>query len=135
MATWSSSQKRTERRWPHWIEESPAHSSFLTNPTLIPLFVPSCQQIRPHQLVQIPIEHAVHVADLLARAQVFHHSIRLQNVRADLRAEIDVEFGILDVFADGLLLLQLEFVDARAENAHRLFFVLVLRALVLAGYD
>ena len=63
------------------------------------LLFPSCQKIRSNQLIQIAIEHAIDIANLHARAQVLHHAIRLQDVGADLRAEVDLELGVFDLLA------------------------------------
>ena len=51
---------------------------------LFPLLFPAQLQVRPHQLVQVPVQHAIHVANLHARAQVLHHAVRLQDVGANL---------------------------------------------------
>src|ERR1019366_235350 len=101
--------------------------------TLRPLLFPSQLQIRPDQLVQIPVEHAIDIANLDSRPQVFHHAIGLQHVRADLRPEVNVEFGIFDAFGYRALLLQFVLVKPRTEDAHGALAVLVLRTLVLAG--
>ena len=100
---------------------------------LTALLFPPRQQIPPDQLVQIAVQHAIDIADLDPRAQVLHHAVRLQHIRTDLRAEVDVELRIFNVLGLCALLLQLVFVEPRAQNAHRLLAVLVLRALVLAG--
>src|SRR4029077_19008970 len=42
--------------------------------------------------VDVTVEHAVHVADLLFRPVIFHQLIRMQHVAADLAAERDLLF-------------------------------------------
>jgi hypothetical protein len=84
-----------------------------------------------HRL-QIPFEHAVHIADRQLGAVVLDHAVGRQHVAADLAAEVDVELGILGLARLFLLLLQLVLVEACAELLERAVAVLVLRALVLA---
>jgi hypothetical protein len=38
--------------------------------------------------LQIAIEYAIDIANFNLRSMVFHHSVWLQNIRADLRSEI-----------------------------------------------
>src|SRR6266481_125913 len=89
-------------------------------------------QICLHERPQIAIQHAIHVADLQFRTVILDHPVRLQNILPDLRTEINVQFRILNLFRDLALLLQFEFVKLRAQHAHRLLFVLMLRPLILA---
>src|SRR6266704_658817 len=46
-------------------------------------------QVGLDEHVDVAVEHAVDVADLLLRPMVFHHLIRMQHVTADLAAEPD----------------------------------------------
>ncbi len=48
------------------------------------------QQVRAHERVEVAVEHALHVAGLVARAQVLDERVGVQDVGADLRAEVDV---------------------------------------------
>jgi hypothetical protein len=85
--------------------------------------------------LQISVNDAVYIPDLGLRAMVFDHSIRLQDVGTNLGAEVDIEFGILDLSCDLALLLHFELVELRSQHAHGAIFVLVLRAFILAGRD
>ncbi len=52
---------------------------------LLPLLLlPSQLQIRPNQLVQVAVQHAIDVSDLYSGSQVFYHAIGLQYIRANL---------------------------------------------------
>ena len=82
--------------------------------------------------LEVSVEHLVHVAYFHFGAVVLGHAVGLQDVRADLRAEVDVELGVFELLGFGALLFELVFVEARAQHLHRLLAVLVLRALVLA---
>src|SRR5882672_9224786 len=92
-------------------------------------------QISLHKRPQISIQHAIHVAYFQLGAVILDQAIGLHNVRADLRSKTNVELGILDLPGDLALLLHLELVQLRAQHAHRLIFVLVLRALILTTGD
>ena len=85
--------------------------------------------------LEVAVEDFVDVADFDAGAEVFGHAVGLQDVAADLRAELDVELGVFELAADGLFLFELVLVEAGAQHLHRLLFVLVLGALVLAAGD
>ena len=85
---------------------------------------------------EVAVEDAIHIAYFDAGAEIFSHAVRLQDVAAYLGAEADVELGVFELLGDGLLLVELVLVEARAEHLHRALFIFVLRALVLAaGYE
>src|SRR5690349_15841641 len=71
------------------------------------------------QAVQIAVQDAARVADLVLRPQVLHELIRLQDVRADLASPADVLLLARQVRLLRLLLLLLQRVEARAQEAHR----------------
>src|SRR6185437_472010 len=64
-------------------------------------------QIAPDEGVEITIEHTVDVSDLYARAKVLRYPVGLENVAANLRAEVDLELRVLELLACRALLLQL----------------------------
>src|SRR5581483_785374 len=102
-------------------------------PSRGPLHRTSHLQVGANERPQIAVQHPVHVPHLHLRTVIFHHPVGREHVRPDLRAEIDVQFGVLNFLALGALLLQLIFVELRSQNAHSTIAILVLRALVLAG--
>jgi len=55
-------------------------------------FSPASQQIGADERLQVAIEHAVHVAHLGFGAVILDHAVGLQDVGANLRAEVVVEF-------------------------------------------
>ena len=54
-------------------------------------------QIAANERIEVTVEHPVHIADLHTRAQVLGHAIGLQDVAADLRTEVDLEFGVFEL--------------------------------------
>src|SRR5580658_5245136 len=90
-------------------------------------------QVAADERLEITIEYAVDVADLDARTEVLRHSIRLQNVAANLRAEVDLQLRVFELLARRALLLEFVFIEPRAKHLHGFLFVLMLRALVLAS--
>ena len=88
-----------------------------------------------HEAVEIAVKHAVDVALVELRADVFHQAVRRQHIVADLAAEVDVGLRSLELVAFYLLLLHLVVIDSRFEHLHRRGAVLVLGALVLALHD
>src|ERR1039458_2126432 len=72
-----------------------------------------------HQVLEIAFEDAVDVADGEARAQVLDHAIGRQDVAADLAAEVDGGFGVLDLLLGGAALLHLVFIQTGAQLFHR----------------
>src|SRR5712691_6521323 len=93
------------------------------------------RQIRFHESTEIAIEDARRVAHFVAGAEVFDELVRLEDVRADLRAEGDVLLLPLQLLLLLLPFLDLDLVEAGAEKAHGHVAVLVLAALVLARHD
>src|SRR6185437_2129951 len=96
---------------------------------------PAQTQKSSNEHVEIPVQYAIHIAGFDAGAQVFDHAIGLQDIRANLGAEVNLELGVFNFFSDRALLFELVFVEARTQHLHRLLTVLVLRALILAGDD
>src|SRR6185312_13214977 len=88
-----------------------------------------------HERVEVAVEHAVDVADFDLGAGVLAHLVGLEDVGADLAAEVDVELGVLHLAGGGAFFLELELVEARAQDLHRHVLVFVLGALVLALDD
>src|SRR5215211_272758 len=87
------------------------------------------------EAVQVAVEHAVGAADLEVRAVVLDHRVRVQDVGADLRAEVDI-LRLAALARDLLLALALlELDQPRAQHRHRGRAVRRLRALVLALRD
>src|SRR4051794_6512740 len=90
------------------------------------------QQLGADEAVEVPVEHALGVAHLVAGAVILDHRVRVQDVGADLRAEVHV-LGLAALAGDllataALLLLE----QLRPQHAHRRLAVGGLRALVLA---
>src|SRR2546422_2586652 len=92
-------------------------------------------QIALDEDVDVAVEHAVDVADLLLRAVVLHHLIWMQDVAPDLAAEGDVFFRAADLIELCLVLFRLEVVEPRFQHLHRRVTVPMLRSLVLARHD
>jgi hypothetical protein len=84
---------------------------------------------------EVAVHHGLHVAGLLAGAEVLHHLVGLENVGANLAAKADLALLAVVLLHLGALLVQLQFVEAGLEHAHGRGAVLDLRALVLAGDD
>jgi hypothetical protein len=59
---------------------------------------------------EVAVENFVDIAYFDAGAEVFGHAVRLEDVAANLRAKLDVEFGVFEFFADGFFLVELVFV-------------------------
>src|SRR5579862_428782 len=92
-------------------------------------------QVGAGKTVEIAVEHARHVAHLVARAMVLDHRVGMKHVGADLGAEVDV-LGVALLTGDlltALPLLTLE--ELGPEHLHRLGLVGGLRALVLTLND
>src|SRR5271165_4510212 len=97
---------------------------------------PPRQQVGADEGLQIAVNHAIDVADLGLGAVILDHAVRLQDVGANLRAEFNIEFRVLNFLGGGALFLHFKFIELRAQHAHGAFFILVLRALILAiGYE
>ena len=93
------------------------------------------QQLGADEAVEVAVEHALGVAHLEVRAVVLDHRVRVQDVGADLRAEVDV-LRLAPLGGDllaALALLALE--QLGAQHLHRRVLVGRLRALVLALHD
>src|SRR5215469_2230376 len=93
------------------------------------------QQVSANKRLYISVKDTIDVAHFRLGSMILHHAIGLQYVRANLRSEVDIEFGIFNLLRLGTLLLHLVFVKLRAQHAHRALAVLVLRAFVLAVRD
>ena len=83
----------------------------------------SHQSLAPHQkpldkLVQIPIQHVLHVGALNAGAQVLDEFVGVEHVVANLGAEVDTLFSGFHLVALGVALVHLNLVEARFEHAH-----------------
>jgi hypothetical protein len=61
-------------------------------PRLRLLFSAAHLQIGADERLQIAVDYPIHIADLHLGAMIFDETIRLQDIRANLRAEVDVEF-------------------------------------------
>src|ERR1035437_7697532 len=92
-------------------------------------------QIGFDERVEIAVEHAADVADLLLRPMILHHLVRVQHVAADLAAEGDALLLAADLIELGLVVLHLQIVEAGLQHFHRRVLVAVLRSLVLARHD
>src|SRR3712207_1296990 len=88
-----------------------------------------------HEPVEIAVEHALGAADLEVGAVVLDHRVRVQDVGADLRAEVDVLrlAALARYLLLALALLELD--QPRAQHRHRGRAIGRLRALVLALHD
>src|SRR5262245_29319207 len=87
-------------------------------------------QIGFDEHVDIAVEDAVDVADLLSRAVILDELVRVQHVAANLAAERDLLLGAADLIQLGLLLFQLEIVQPGLEHFHRRVTIAMLRTLV-----
>src|SRR5512144_2775657 len=58
-------------------------------------------QVGVHQPFHVAVQHTVHVAHAELRAVVLDEPVRRQHVAADLAAEVDLEFGVLDLARRG----------------------------------
>src|SRR5689334_4343448 len=89
-------------------------------------------QVALDEHVDVAVEDAVHVADLLLGPVILHHLIRMQDVAADLAAEADLLLDAADLRQLRLVLFHLDVVEARLQHPHRRVAIAVLRTLVLA---
>src|SRR5262249_4110514 len=96
---------------------------------------PALHQIALDEDLDVAVEHTVDVADLFLGAVVLHHLIGVQDVAADLTAEVDVFLDAADLVELRLVLFHLHVVEPRFQHAHRRVAVAVLRALVLTRDD
>src|SRR4051794_26586903 len=92
-------------------------------------------QVALDEDVDVAVENAVDVADLLLRPVILHHLVRMQDVAADLAAEPDLLLDAADLRQLRLVLFHLDVIEARLEHAHRRVAIAVLRSLVLARDD
>src|SRR5579884_2764494 len=94
-------------------------------------------RIAPHQpgmnqIVDVAVQHAIHVADGQLAAEALHKPTGSQHVVTNLAAEVDVQLGILELVLLGALFRHLMLVQARLELLHGAGAVFVLGPLVLA---
>src|SRR5260221_14555417 len=73
----------------------------------------SLHQVRLDEDIDVSVEHAADVADLLLRTVVLHELIRVQHVTANLAAEGDPLLDAADALQPRLLLLHLHVVEPR----------------------
>src|SRR5260370_22161531 len=66
---------------------------------------------------------------------VLDQAVGLQHIGTDVRSEVNVELGVLNLLGDGALLLHIELVELGTQHTHGTLFIFVLRALVLAAGD
>ena len=93
------------------------------------------EQVGAHEVVEVAVEHALGVAHLDAGAEVLDHRVRVQDVGADLRAEVDV-LRLAPLRGDLLRRLRSSSSsELGAQHRHRGRLVGRLRALVLALDD
>ena len=83
----------------------------------------------------VPVQDGVRVADFDARAMIFDHPVRMENVGADLAAPRDFFFCFVEGFHLFFLLFQLQLVETGAKDFHRHGPIFVLGALVLTAND
>src|SRR5581483_7314837 len=93
---------------------------------------PTRKQVALDKWIEIPIQNPVRVAHLKLGAVILDEPVWMQDIRADLAAEIDVGLGGLEHVRSLATLAQLKFIKARAQKFHGHFLVAVLRAFVLA---
>jgi hypothetical protein len=67
---------------------------------------------RLDELVEVAVERGLHVAGLLAGAEVLHHLVGLQDIAADLAAQADLALLAVMLLHLGALVVQLQFVKA-----------------------
>ena len=53
-------------------------------------------EIAADEWLEVAVEDLVDIADFDAGAEVFRHAVGLQDVAANLRAELDVELGVFE---------------------------------------
>ena len=68
-------------------------------------------QIGADKGLQVAVNYAIDVSDLSFRTVVFDQTIRLENIGANLRAEINIELGVLDFPGRLALFLHLELIQ------------------------
>ena len=96
---------------------------------------PRARQVCLNERIEIAIEDAMQVADLVARAVILDSLRGMHEVGANLVPELDA-LALARRRIDGLpLLLELHLVEARLQDAHRHGAVGVLAALVLTRDD
>src|SRR2546422_2033318 len=93
----------------------------------------AAQEIGLDEGVDVAVQDILDITSLEARSVVLHQGVRLQDVRADLAAEVDILLGPLFHCTLLVTLSPLEIVQAGPEGFHGHVAVAVLRALVLAG--
>src|SRR5947208_5981705 len=91
-------------------------------------------QVALDEDVDVAVEHAVDVADLLFRPVILGELIRVQHVAANLAAEADLLLDTADLVELGLVVSHLDVVEPRLQHLHRGIAVAVLRTLVLARH-
>src|SRR5438552_14277425 len=75
-------------------------------------------EIRLDEDVDIAVEHAVDVADLLLGPMILHELVRMQDVTADLAAERDFLLRAANLIELRLVLFHLDVIEPRLEHAH-----------------
>src|SRR5436305_1427825 len=109
---WISESNRSIRRKKKPQKAQEAHVHFVL---LVVSFLFGNSLLRPglqiclHEGIEISIEHAADVTDLHFSARIFDNPIWLENVRANLIAESDIEFAVFDRLRICLLLFHFEF--------------------------
>ena len=83
-------------------------------------------QIALDKLVEITVEHTVHIANFHLGPVILDHLVGLQHITPDLAAERDVALFPTQLLQPCLLLLLLQVEQTRLEHLHRLRAVLVL---------
>ena len=73
---------------------------------------------RFNELVQIAIHYGVNVCALRSRPMVIDHSVRLEDITADLRSPFDLLFVALYSVLGSLLNLQLKLIDFAFKHHH-----------------
>src|SRR5579885_3120077 len=72
-------------------------------------------QKRVDELVNVAVQHAIHVADGQLAAQILDETVGCEHVVADLTAEVDVQLGVFELVLLDALLRHLVLVQARFE--------------------
>ncbi len=93
------------------------------------------QQVRLDELVQVPVQHCVHVAHLEIGAVILDQAVGLEDIGADLASPGDVLLGAVEGLGLLLLLPQLQLIEAGFQHLQGHGAVLVLGPLVLALHD
>jgi hypothetical protein len=73
-------------------------------------------QVGLDEHVDVAVQHAIDIADLLFGPVILHELIRVQHVAANLAAERDLLLGAADLIELGLLLLHLQIEEARLQH-------------------